>query len=234
MAIKFDGTGDNITFGDILDFERTDTFSVEFWMKTTTAANDCIIGKFQDNGGTRGWRCETEASAANALDFTLTSTFSTNDIQVSFRTANVNDGVWHHIAWTYTGSSLASGFTMYKDGTSQSLTTVYDNLTATTVNAIALRIGARSATAVLFYTGDLDEVRVWNTTRTAAEIQSNRWKRIAGNETGLVGYWRLDDFGGGNGNVATSAVSFLSTGGTNGTVEGNPLNSDSAPINYGD
>jgi hypothetical protein len=39
----------------------------------------------------------------------------------------------------------------------------------------------------------MDEVRVWNVARTAAQIQGTMRMRLVGNEAGLVGYWRFDD-----------------------------------------
>ena len=41
--------------------------------------------------------------------------------------------------------------------------------------------------------GKLSDVRVWNTARTATEILDNYNKRLIGNETGLVGYWKLSE-----------------------------------------
>jgi hypothetical protein len=43
------------------------------------------------------------------------------------------------------------------------------------------------------FLGLIDEVRVWNTARTQAQIQANMNRTLTGNEPGLVGYWRLDD-----------------------------------------
>jgi hypothetical protein len=37
------------------------------------------------------------------------------------------------------------------------------------------------------------EVRFWNSSRTLAQIQSTMNVMLAGNETGLIGYWKLDD-----------------------------------------
>jgi len=41
--------------------------------------------------------------------------------------------------------------------------------------------------------GDLDEVRVWTTARTAEQIRGNMFKRLTGNEPGLFGLWNFDD-----------------------------------------
>jgi hypothetical protein len=41
--------------------------------------------------------------------------------------------------------------------------------------------------------GRLDEIRIWKVTRSGSEIATYRNKRLAGSETGLKGYWRLDE-----------------------------------------
>lgn len=40
--------------------------------------------------------------------------------------------------------------------------------------------------------GMIDEVRIWNTARTADEIDNNRSVTLTGSEPGLVGYWNFD------------------------------------------
>src|SRR5690606_30001884 len=46
-------------------------------------------------------------------------------------------------------------------------------------------------------TGQLDEIRLWNVARSQAEIQAAMYNRMNVGESGLVGYWPLDE-GSGN------------------------------------
>jgi hypothetical protein len=46
-----------------------------------------------------------------------------------------------------------------------------------------------------YFLGAVDEIRIWNVVRTPTELQSNMHTRLAGNEPGLVGYWRFDEPG---------------------------------------
>jgi hypothetical protein len=83
-----------------------------------------------------------------------------------------------------------------------------------TANPIA--IGANESTgSTRLYLGQMSEVRVWNATRTQEEIQFSMNKKLTGTETGLVGYWRLND------GTGTTAVA---TKGTNGTLVNFPAN----------
>ncbi len=42
------------------------------------------------------------------------------------------------------------------------------------------------------FTGELDEVRLWNVRRTAEQIRSDLHRTLTGNEPGLIGYWNFD------------------------------------------
>lgn len=46
------------------------------------------------------------------------------------------------------------------------------------------------------FTGVMDEVRVWDTVRSARDIESTLHRQLAGDEEGLVAYWQFDDVGG--------------------------------------
>ena len=39
-----------------------------------------------------------------------------------------------------------------------------------------------------YYSGSIDEVRIWNTARTTAQIRENMMKSLTGNKTGLAGF----------------------------------------------
>jgi len=64
-------------------------------------------------------------------------------------------------------------------------------LARTTLN---FRIGARNAYVTTTNTnGLIDEARVWDISRTQAEIRGSMNQTIPGNTPGLVGYWRFDE-----------------------------------------
>jgi hypothetical protein len=48
--------------------------------------------------------------------------------------------------------------------------------------------------------GYIDEVRTWNIVKTQSQIQAAMYNTLGGNESGLIGYWKLD----GNANDATA------------------------------
>ena len=186
----FNGSTSVITVGNNLNFERTDSFSIAFWIKTSTTANNAIMAKWSATD--RGWRIEVNGSAANSITLTLTNVFSTNDIEVYLANANINDNTWHLIVFTYNGSSLASGVKIYKDGVPQNLTVATNNLSATILNTDEAKFGARNPTPVLFYSGYLDEIGVWNRVLSAQEIsQYYRWATSGKNKSVLSTFFQV-------------------------------------------
>jgi len=149
-AIDFDGTDDNINMTDTsFDFERTDSFSLSAWIKTDVGAP--IIAKQLAGPTFNGYNFYAGASGIIVI------------IHVTAPT-DVTDGNFHHAVLTYDGSSSASGVKVYVDGSSESLTTVTDALTATMLNDRVLQIGTRGFGD--FFNGIIDEPRVSNIVRS--------------------------------------------------------------------
>ena len=91
---------------------------------------------------------------------------------------------WHHAALVRQGTTLS----IYLDGVFEASTNNYTVATPSVVSEAPFLIGPA-------FSGSLAEVRVWNVARTAAEIAASKDKRLAGTESGLLGYWPLDDGG---------------------------------------
>jgi len=147
------------------DFERTQPFSVSYWVKTTGTAQ-AYVTKNSGNG-TTGWQVDSGASSQIVLR--LVNTATTNEISVNTGSAVINDGNWHHVVMTYSGNSLASGVKIYIDGVSVAMTTITDNLSATILNNQAIVVGAEGVFNRKF-TGSLDDVQIWNYALSSSDI----------------------------------------------------------------
>ncbi|MCX6888294.1 MAG: DUF1553 domain-containing protein, partial [Verrucomicrobia bacterium] len=75
---------------------------------------------------------------------------------------------WRRVTATYDGSSKAAGLRLYVDGREVKTTVIRDTLHAKPRDN-ALEIGSRSRDAG-FRNGSLDEIQVWRTSLTAAEV----------------------------------------------------------------
>ena len=84
-------------------------------------------------------------------------------------------------------------------------------------DALPLNIGRQqpSACQCNHFNGTMDEVRIWNITRTPAQIQANMQTAVAPNSAGLVAYYKFDE---GSGTTTADAT----TNGNNGTLVNGP------------
>ena len=98
-------------------------------------------------------------------------------------------GVWHHIAGVYDGSKMK----LYIDGN-------LDNTLALTgsvsTGSDSLKMGRYYSGSNYYLKGQLDEVRVWNVARDSQQVLTGMVSGFTGNETGLAGYWRMDESSG--------------------------------------
>lgn len=60
-----------------------------------------------------------------------------------------------------------------------------------------------------FFSGTLDEFRIWNYARTSGEIRRDMCRRLTGEEQGLMAYWKFDE---GTGSTITELTSDKSAG----------------------
>lgn len=85
-------------------------------------------------------------------------------------------GEWAHLALVHDGVNLNA----YKNGA-----LVGSVLSGNTANDADLLIGSG-------FEGQLDELRLWDSTRSAQQIRENMFQTVRHNETGLAAYYRFD------------------------------------------
>ena len=140
-GMELDGVDQWIDFADedFAKFDRTDSFTIEFWIdKPTGSVFDILCGREGTTNSYRGWKVLYRNSPLGSLGFAVTNGATTNAAQI--RTTNTyNDGIHHHVV-TYDGSSLVSGIHIYTDGVEDTLVTLRDDLSA---SIIAIGVGAR-------------------------------------------------------------------------------------------
>ena|SRR3990167_6332915 len=146
------------------DFERTSNFSISFWIKGGTLG---VFEEFISKGAinTVGWSIYSNID--NFLEFQL---FSSAGSQLFARyAADITDGNWHHVVWTYNGNSDISGVKVYIDGTSRTVTTIFNTLTTSILNNNALILGADPLGGNKF-TGQLNDVQIWNVELSSTDV----------------------------------------------------------------
>ncbi len=140
--------------------------------------------------------------------------------EISTPANSVQLNSWHHVAATYDGATMR----IFIDGE----LAVQSNTVFTIGNASNsnLFVGESPGFPGRVFNGKIDEVRIWNVSRTQSQIQSTMNTILTSeyystSDSGLAGYWRLDD---GTGQTAED-LSFFSNNATLGT-SANPEASD--------
>ena len=110
----------------------------------------------------------------------------------SISTYNYNDNKWHHVAGTYSSSSGTA--TLYVDGYQVSSITNASYGGLSVGNTTKLVIGSDALVGYNngYFNGAISDVRIWNVTLPSSEIASSYQYRLNGTESGLAGYWKLD------------------------------------------
>lgn len=222
-SMLMDGADEYITVGNNFGFQYNNTFSFSFWYKRNAfGVTHAFFGK-QAAGGTLPGYSMTHA-LDNKLYFILTNTVA-NRIIVNSTSAYTGGGyesVFHNIVFTYDGSHLASGVTIYLDGSAIALTTSQNTLGTNTIqNAVNVEIGARAAQFPM--NGYMDEVSVWNKELTAGDVTSiyngGSPNNLSGHSSvaNLVEWWRM-------GEGATYAAGVWTIPGVIGGVNGSSVN----------
>ncbi len=165
FSLSYDGSDDKVSFATPLSANADFTLETQF--KTTTA--NSYYRRFF------GW---TSYGFEVAMSSGKIATYKGTWATVSNTT--FNDGQWHHLALTKSGTTLS----IYVDGNLLGTRTVTLALSGTMV------IGGSTTSATdEQFSGQLDEVRIWNIVRTQPEIEANMNGELAGNESGLIHYF---------------------------------------------
>jgi Concanavalin A-like lectin/glucanases superfamily/FG-GAP repeat/Kre9/KNH-like N-terminal Ig-like domain len=184
-------------------------WTVEFWIQRNGAG----LGDFPVIIGSRPWTSATDkgwsVSLASGSSFKLAAHFADGaagfDVAAAQSATGVPTGTWQH--WAVVFDRAASRIHFYKNG-------VLDN----TLEGVTFPPGAidqeddvlvgRDPATTRVLQANLDDIRVWNVSRTAQQIQDNFKKDLEGNEGSLQAYW---NFNAGNANDSTAK-------GNNGTL----------------
>ena len=186
QALDFDGTDDYVELGDVIEVSTGHT--EEAWIKwagnnsTSSAFQDIILKPYITSIAiTNDGRLH-----ANYGNGTQWGTGVSSSIQIP---ANV----WTHIA---TVRESTGEVKLYINGVEDTNSTT-NILSGSNTQSRCIGVGKYGGTpnSNKFY-GAIDEVRIWNTTRTASEIRENMMRTIVGNESGLSAYYRFDQTAG--------------------------------------
>lgn len=202
-SMELDGFSSYVDLQNSTSFAVSTTLTVEAWIHPSsfgfTSAQNSIFCKHGWSSGEGGYvlRC----GGSGEVSFNIAG-LDQNGIPTSWKEvaspANaISLSAWSHVAGTYDGDTL----NLFINGSLVAQTVFQGSITGS--GSYSPKIGRLADTfGGRYFSGLIDEVRVWNRELNAAEIQSRMNVHLnPAFETGLVGYWRFNE---GSGTVATN------------------------------
>jgi hypothetical protein len=159
-ALSFDGLDDLVTVADQASLDLQSAMTLEAWVFPTTSTGwRSVMIKERPGGLVYALYGNTNANRPSGHLFT------SSGAAVAHGTQRLPVNTWTHLAATWDGTTLR----LYVNGTQASSLAAGGTLSN---SAGALRIGGNSA-ASQWFTGRLDEMRVYNRALSANEIQTD-------------------------------------------------------------
>lgn len=169
-AISF---ANGVTLEAWVYYDRINNWAGIFESATTAGANTIYLA---NDGTTRDLNFRVYQGSSSVVDFTARNVLGV--------------GQWIHVAAT---ADPAGNAAIYVNGKPAATSAVGPGKLPPTVVREKTFIGYGPASALGKFPGQMGEVRLWNTARTAAQIQGAMRAALTASEPGLVGYWKLTD-----------------------------------------
>lgn len=182
LALSFDGTDDYVRVNRTIAAD----FTLEAWIQTEASVGgtrffDGLGLIYADVGGSRS---DFGTSILND-HFCFGTGFAEQTIE---STTIVTTGEWTHVAAVRTMSDGV--LSVFVNGVFEGAKNS-DNLELVDASA-TIDIGGNTIDS-RYFSGAIDEVRIWDKARSESEISATMNARLVGDEANLVGYWNFDN-----------------------------------------
>ncbi len=196
-GLNFDGINDFAEVADNNALDFTNAFTLEAWVNPDVLTTSGLITKFGNGSSNRSFALLLLSNGT--LEFSFSSNGSSENYIGS--AGSIQSGVWSHIAAVYDGSTMKIYINGVQDPNTLSISGNVFNST------MPLLLGARNNGSIgLQFNGTLDEVRLWNVAKTAADIANNKNCQLQGSENNLAAYYDFNQGTPGGNNSAVQHV----------------------------
>lgn len=202
FSVKLDGVDDYISYHlDRLEFN--DEFTIEGWFKTAVSADMTLYEVTDPESGVTLLSIGVNSAGMMVIN----SAFDGSNATIT-TTEAYNDEFWYHYAVTYGAGTM----TLYVNSEDKGTAPVGSFDPLLTRYVIGRSQPNMNETGSQYFNGWVDEMRLWNSTRTANDVSGTQEQIIPGNERGVVdpdgiqgilAYWM---FGEGQGTIITDAT----------------------------
>lgn len=217
-ALNFDGSNDNVLVSAGLPATMSEC-TVELWIRPS----DLSGGGFRTVLSFDNWSSGYLHFQfyGNQLGFSVNGSSATDQI---LNSTTFNANTWYHVAAVY--SATAKTLRWYVNGN------LVETDTYTTALPIAsgvpFRLGGWNGNE-RFFSGNMDELRIWSVARSQAEIQANLNTEIASMPPALRIYYKFNEGVAGDNNSAVATLpDIANTTAQNGSLNNFALNGSSS------
>ncbi|MCL4706969.1 hypothetical protein KJ068_17510 [bacterium] len=217
-ALAFDGTNDVVLVPNVsaLNFDSGLKFTIEAWVKMDGLTISGVSGTVVAKGfGSAGEQYALDVLSGSTRFYVFDG--STNLAIISIPEITVAEG-WVHLAAVFDVSQNL--MQLYKNGALAGSTTPLASLISTTepVSIGSKKSDSFSTTYTETFNGKIDEVRIWNVARSAADISGKMSCELTGTEAGLVAYYKFNQGLAGASNAGETTLIDAAGGDNNGTL----------------
>lgn len=190
-AIQFDSTKHQALLIDARKFilGKEQNTTIEFWFKAALQANRaCLLYNGLVDSTANGYNPK---AFGLFLEKTGELSLIAGGVKNNVTNSNVSDDEWHHFALVI---DRLSNVRSYLDGNLQSQlsTTLFSEIAGLDFSVGAYHKQTPSSVTKYYFTGSLDEFRIWGTTRQASLINKYMHTKLQGTETGLLFYFPFE------------------------------------------
>ncbi len=184
-ALRFDGSDDYVDLGSLQATSFSQGFTLEVWANFDDLNNSWsrIIDIGQGRGDDNiflGHDQLTDDLVFSVWNGSTPSPVKAVDV--------IEPGRWQHFAATVDASGNGK---VYVDGVLEASGTNI-NIPANLIRSSAY-IGRSNWSIDGYFDGLLNDVRIWNVARTAAQISADKNVKLTGNESGLIHYFSMNE-----------------------------------------
>lgn len=180
--LNFDGVDDKVELGGNLTtyFAGKKAATIEAWVKPeTTSGNGVIVGNYDYPYNNSQLQMLLRRDGAEYHFFIDGGTGYSEVIAPNTVVLNT----WQHVVGTWDGTTMK----IYVNGVLKDSASKTGTIPLTNTQFI---IGNNAINE--HFEGSIDEVRLWDTPRTAKQISNSRFCELQGDETGLVAYYKFN------------------------------------------
>lgn len=209
-SLEFDGTNDYVNCGSDPSLDITGTaITMEAWVYPTSFQPNIWQGNVINKNDISQSGYMLRVGGTGQVNFNYGSFGAWNELNTGINVLSLN--TWQHIAGTYDGITAR----IYVNGVEVA---AIGHTTSIASANNPLLIGEDPEWTGRYFPGRIDEVRVWNVTRSASEIMAAMNDEMCTTDRNLVAYYRFNDGVAGGNNAGQITLTDESGNGNNGTI----------------